>query len=147
MYFRIKDHAALRSWKGLRGAVYLKDQPYARGVTEEELEVLLLCDGEHNIREGRITDILIEKNLIEPCRRGEHPSDWSAYRHCDNRYFPKMNFMMTGKCNYLHCFNAADCLTNCSKSFRRGRVGWNPSRSEECLHELSHGDELQEYGF
>ena len=29
---------------------------------------------------------------------------------CDNRYFPAMNWMITGKCNYncLHCFNAAD---------------------------------------
>lgn len=110
MYFRIRDHAALRSWKGLRGAVYLKEQPYARGITAEELDVLLLCDGEHDIKEDRITTILTQKNLIEPCRRGEHPSDWSAYRHCDNRYFPKMNLMITGKCNYncLHCFNAAD---------------------------------------
>ena len=110
MYFRIKTHVALRSWKGLRGAVYLKGQPYARGVTAEELSVLKLCDGEHDIQEDGTTAILIQKDLIEPCRRGEHPSEWSAYRCYENRYFPKMNLMITGKCNYncLHCFNAAD---------------------------------------
>ena len=44
------------------------------------------------------------------CRGEENLTDWQKYRHCENRYFPKVNWMITGKCNYncLHCFNAAD---------------------------------------
>jgi radical SAM protein with 4Fe4S-binding SPASM domain len=36
--------------------------------------------------------------------------DWQRERVCDNRYFPAINWMITGRCNYncLHCFNAAD---------------------------------------
>ena len=110
MYFVLTDHIALRSWKALRGAFYVKGRPHASGVTAEEFEILKLCDGEHDIDDDRITQSLIRKHLIRPCEKGEHPSDWSAYRRYDNRYFPKMNLMITGKCNYncLHCFNAAD---------------------------------------
>ena len=37
-------------------------------------------------------------------------SEWQKHLDCDNRYFPAMEYAITGKCNYncLHCFNAAD---------------------------------------
>lgn len=110
MYFRLKDNISLRSWERVRGAVYHKEMPYATGVTAGELQILIMSDGEHDIEETEITDNLIKKGLIEPCEKGEHPSEWSSYKSYDNRYFPKMNLMITGKCNYncLHCFNAAD---------------------------------------
>ena len=149
MYCVLTEKTALRSWPHVPYAYYTKEDPYAKSLTKDEFEHLLLCDGKSDLKPDETIQHLLKKGLIRECKKGERNSSWSSFRKYENRYFPKMNFMMTGKCNCncLHCFNAADCLTNGSKSFRRGRVGWNPSRSEECLHELSHGDELQEYGF
>ena len=48
--------------------------------------------------------------MIAPAGPGETATPWSRPRVCDNRYFPAMNWMITGRCNYncLHCFNAVD---------------------------------------
>ena len=77
---------------------------------EREFDIMLSCDGEHDIAPDETVESLLEKRLITACDRGDRPSDWSRYRHFDNRYFPRMNLMITGKCNYncLHCFNASD---------------------------------------
>lgn len=110
MFFRLTDTVALRSWIGTPHAYYVKNEPYARGLTGEEFDYLRLCDSTHDLQEQPLQRELIKRGLIEPCREGERPSEWSALRQYDNRYFPKMNLMITGKCNYncLHCFNAAD---------------------------------------
>ena len=110
MYYRTNKNIALRSWKFVPRAYYIKDEPYAKGLTKEEFDLLLLCDGEHDIPDSAAADSLAERGLIEKCSRGEKPCEWSRHKSYDHRYFPKMNFMITGKCNYncLHCFNAAD---------------------------------------
>ena len=110
MYFRLSDPIALRSWKDVAYAYYIRGVPYAQPLTQRQAEVLLLCDGEHDIEADDTVLGLVCRNLITVCEKGEHPSEWSAYRKYDNKYFPKMNLMITGKCNYncLHCFNAAD---------------------------------------
>lgn len=110
MYFILSDNIALRSWKFVPRAYYLKNDPYAKGLTQEEFDLMLLCDGEHDITPNDLTESLVGRGLILPCNEGEKPSEWSAYKSYEHRYFPRMNFMITGKCNYncLHCFNAAD---------------------------------------
>ncbi|MBQ6173547.1 MAG: radical SAM protein [Clostridia bacterium] len=110
MFYRLSDQIALRSWMRVEGAYYQKGIPTAQPLTRREFDTLKLCDGEHDLEPGGTLASLAERGLILPCRQGEHPSEWSAYRHIENRYFPQMNLMITGKCNYncLHCFNAAD---------------------------------------
>ena len=110
MYYRLKDNIALRSWKFVPRDYYIKNDPYAKEFTPEEFELLLKCDGEYDIGPTDTLDMLKSRGLIEECRKGRHPSEWSAYKAYDHRYFPMMNFMIMGKCNYncLHCFNAAD---------------------------------------
>ena len=110
MYYRLLDNIALRSWKFVPRAYYVKDDPYAKGLSKEEFDTLLLCDGEHDIAPDDMTNILEKRGFIEKCEKGASPSEWSMHKSYDHRYFPKMNFMITGKCNYncLHCFNAAD---------------------------------------
>ena len=110
MYFRLNDSVALRSWSDVEYAYYIKGVPYAQPLTGKQAKALLLCDGEHDIEADETVMGLVFRNLIAACEKGEHPSDWSAYKKYENRYFPKMNLMITGKCNYncLHCFNAAD---------------------------------------
>ena len=110
MFYRLSDQIALRSWMRVEGAYYQKNIPTALPLTRREFDTLKLCDGEHDLEPDETLALLAERGLILPCKQGEHPSEWSAYRHIENRYFPKMNLMITGKCNYncLHCFNAAD---------------------------------------
>ncbi len=110
MYYRLSENIALRSWKFVPRAYYFKNDGFAKGLSEEEFALLLLCDGEHDIPESRLADELEARGFIKKCGRGEHPCEWSRHKSYEHRYFPKMNIMITGKCNYncLHCFNAAD---------------------------------------
>ena len=110
MYYRIKENIALRSWMFVPGAYYVKNELPAISLSPEEMDIMLMCDGEHDIEDSALLQDLLSRGLIESCERGQHPSEWSAYKKYPHRHFPKMNFMITGKCNCncLHCFNAAD---------------------------------------
>ena len=110
MYYRLKDHIALRKWKYVDRAIYDKRHDQADGVSQDEFDLLLLCDGNHDIEPNHCLEHLVERGYIEPCQKGEKPSEWSMLKEYDNYYFPKMNLMITGKCNLncLHCFNAKD---------------------------------------
>ena len=62
-------------------------------------ELLLKCDGEHDLPKNEALKNLTESGLIAPCSKGEHPSDWSQYRKYSHRFVPDMNLMLTGRCN------------------------------------------------
>ncbi|MBQ3843282.1 MAG: radical SAM protein [Ruminiclostridium sp.] len=110
MYCKLPEYIALRSWPLVPHAYFVRYSPYAQPLTKREFEIMLLCDGEHDIEFDETVMALVTRRLIVTCEKGDHPSEWSEYKSYDNRYFPKMNLMITGKCNYncLHCFNAAD---------------------------------------
>lgn len=110
MYYRLKDTTALRKWKYVDRAIYLRNMDCALGVSKEEFELLLLCDGKHDIAPSPYLANLLSCNYIEECQENEEPSKWSLLKEYDNYYFPRMNLMITGKCNLncLHCFNAKD---------------------------------------
>ena len=110
MYYRLKENIALRKWKYVDRAVYRKGMDRAFPISNEEFELLLLCDGNHDIEPNPYLSNLLTKGYIERCEKGEEPSKWSLLKEYDNYYFPRMNLMITGKCNLncLHCFNAKD---------------------------------------
>lgn len=111
MYTILNSNIALRSWRLVPYAYYIKGVSTAFGLKKEEFELLLLCDGQTDLPDSTLLQHLIGKRLVSVCEKGEQSlSDWQRHKNCDNRYFPKMNWMITGKCNYncLHCFNAAD---------------------------------------
>ena len=110
MYYRLRDNIALRKWKYVDRAVYMKGVDHALGVTKEEFELLLLCDGNHDLEDNPILANLIVRNFIEKCEKGHELNEWSKFKEYDNLYFPMMNLMITGRCNLncLHCFNAKD---------------------------------------
>lgn len=110
MYYRLNDSVGLRKWKGVERAYYVKGSILASGLSKEEWDVALACDGEHDLDVTPVLERLIEKRLVLPCKKGDGLSEYSKLREYDNRYFPKMNLMITGKCNYncRHCFNAKD---------------------------------------
>lgn len=110
MYYRLKDRFALRKWNYVERALYAKGADLAFGVSQEEFDLLLRCDGNHDLEPSPCLEELLSCGYIEPCEKGEGPSVWSALKEYDNYYFPRMNLMVTGKCNLncLHCFNAKD---------------------------------------
>ena len=110
MYYRLNNDIALRKWRYVDRAIYIKGVENAESVSEKEFGILLKCDGEHDIEPNPYLANLLKRRLIEECEKGQKPREWSMLKEYDNYYFPKMNLMITGKCNLncLHCFNAKD---------------------------------------
>lgn len=110
MYYKLSDDIALRKWTDYGYSYYERGARYAIPLRPKEAEIMLMCNGEHDIETDDTVMQLILRNMITPCEKGERPSEWSSLREYDNRYFPAMNLMITGRCNFncLHCFNAAD---------------------------------------
>lgn len=110
MYYRLKDNVALRKWRYVDRAIYFKGAENACGISKEEFEILLLCDAQHDISPNPYLVNLLSRGLIEECEKDAKVNPWSLLHEYDNYYFPKMNLMITGKCNLncLHCFNAKD---------------------------------------
>lgn len=102
---------ALRGWRLVPYAYYIQGVRDAKGLRKDELELLLRCDGTEELDgSSPLVQELVKRGLITPAAGGEALSGWQKYRFCDNRYFPAMNWMITGKCSYncRHCFNASD---------------------------------------
>lgn len=110
MYCILDESIALRSWERTPYAFYIKRQRDAKRLTRDEYELLRRCDGEQDIPESELLRELILRGLARPCEKGgARLTPWQSMV-CENRYFPAMNLMITGKCNFncRHCFNAAD---------------------------------------
>lgn len=110
MFYILKPNIALRGWRLVPHAYYVYGAGNARSVSSEAFEILRLCDGKTEISPSPLLTQLVERGLCLPAQKGEQLSDWQKYRFCDNRYFPAVNWAITGKCNFncRHCFNAAD---------------------------------------
>lgn len=110
MKYIYRDNIALRSWRWVPHAIYLKNQTMARPIKGEVFDLLRLCDGKHDVPDSDLLRQQLEAGVIHPAAEGETLTPWQEYMHCDNRYFPMMQLTLTGKCNFncLHCFNAAD---------------------------------------
>ena len=110
MKYILSDCIALRSWRLVPYAYYIKGERTAKGLKADEYELLRRCDGSQDIADSALLQSLLSCDFGRPATNGETLSEWQKEKVCDNRYFPAMNWMITGKCNYncLHCFNAAD---------------------------------------
>jgi len=132
MRCKLNENIALRGWRLVPRAYYRRGDSYAKGLSPGEFEVLLKCDGETEIEPSPELSALMARGLCLPAERGEAPTTWQSYRFCDNRYFPMVNWAITGKCNFncRHCFNASD-KTPISSEF-----SW-----EQCLSFIEQLDE------
>ena len=108
--------------------------PYAQKLSQEAFELLSKCDGKQEIAESPLLTQMEKTGFCRPAEDGETWSAWSAPRACDNRYFPHLNWAVTGKCNMncKHCFMASD------NAPMMGEFSW-----EECLSLL---DECERCG-
>ena len=110
MYYRINDEIALRSWQDLPHAYYEKGSSLAGPLSTRDFCALLMCNGNIDLKPNDTLASLERRGYISACEQGQGPSEWSRHKKYDNAYMPKMNLMLTGRCNYncLHCFNAQD---------------------------------------
>ena len=110
MYYRLNDDFALRSWKFVKHAMYHRYLPSVLKADGDTFNLLLKCDGEHDLSDSALLRSLTERGIISQCNFGEKPSEWSRFKKYEHRFVPAMNLMITGKCNYncRHCFNAAE---------------------------------------
>lgn len=110
MFYIINPQIGIRSWWRTPYAYYIKGVRDAQRLTREEFEFLYQCDGFTKLESSEFSETLVRKGFIRPCKKGEKSLTAWQRKVCDNRYFPAINWMITGKCNYncLHCFNAAD---------------------------------------
>ena len=99
MFFKISDDIALRKWRYVDRAIYYKKEDHALSISKEDFNLLLLCDGHHDLEPNDHLNHLVEHGLIKECKKGEEPLEWSKLKEYDNYYFPRMNLMITGKCN------------------------------------------------
>lgn len=109
MKYILTPQVGLRSWHLVPCAYYIKGQRNAHGLKREEFALLRRCDGQQELELTPLLQSLVRRHLCRPAKEGETLTPWQVL-DCDNRYFPAMNWMITGRCNYncLHCFNAAD---------------------------------------
>lgn len=110
MYCILNENIGLRSWVKTPYAYYIKCYRDAQRLTKDEYELLTQCDGLHDLTQTPVLEKMLRSGMVSPCEKGEKKLTAWQNMICDNRYFPAMNWMITGKCNYncLHCFNAAD---------------------------------------
>lgn len=109
-YYILNPNIALRSWRLVPYAYYIKGVRNAEGLKKDEFEFLSKCDGKTELEDASpLVKKFLDMRLIAPAKKGETLSEWQKLA-CDNRYFPALNFAVTEKCNYncRHCFNAAD---------------------------------------
>ncbi len=110
MFYIINPQIGIRSWWRTPYAYYIRGVRDAQRLTQKEFEFLYQCDGLTELESSEFSETLVRKGFIRPCKKGEKSLTAWQRKVCDNRYFPAINWMITGKCNYncLHCFNAAD---------------------------------------
>lgn len=109
-YYILNPNIALRSWRLVPYAYYIKGVRNAEGLKKDEFEFLSKCDGKTELADDSpLVKKFLDTRFIAPAKRGETLFEWQKLA-CDNRYFPALNFAVTEKCNYncRHCFNAAD---------------------------------------
>ena len=112
MKYILNENIALRSWHMVPYAYYIRHMRKAAGLTEAEYEFLSACDGVTEAPAGaeELAEKFLASGMIREAEAGETVSQWSRPRYCDNRYFPALNLMLTGKCNY----NWLQCRRQCS---------------------------------
>ncbi len=114
--YKLCENIALRSFRLVPYCLYIYGVRNAVGLTKEEFEILQLCDG-GEVLETPLLKGLAAKGYCKPCHKGDTITAWQQARTCDNRYFPALNWTITGRCNFncRHCFMAADNAPNMSQ--------------------------------
>ncbi len=100
----LNPYIALRSWRLVPYAYYIKGVRDAKGLKKDEFEFLLKCDGKTEITEiSPLAEKFLNMGFIVPAKGGETLSEWQKHLNCDNCYFPAMEYAITGNVTIIVC--------------------------------------------
>lgn len=94
-------------------ALIKRPENFVQFLSQEKFQALLLCDGETDLSEVTLDNILKstlkeceEEGLIKACKEASPLEADQYYQYFDNRYVDMVFWSVTGKCNFRcrHCF-------------------------------------------
>ena len=112
-YYRLKNDCALRGWEKLTGVLLFLSSGKIRGLSFEEFQCLLLCDGEtvisDELRTGEMQQMIdgfLQEEIILESQDPNPIAPAQRYRYYDCRYIPGVLWSITGHCNFRcrHCY-------------------------------------------
>ena len=113
MYYRLKPDYVLRGWQKMTWAVVKRPENGVLLLTQEQFQVLILCDGETELP-GDLLNEKLEKTLRECMAMGLVEADEKScplnpeqyYVYYDNRCMKSVFWSITGRCNFRcrHCY-------------------------------------------
>ena len=113
MFYKLKPEYALRGWEGMTGVLLKRPENLTRKLTQEQFQVLTLCDGETNLPTSLMNKVLentlqqcLSEGWIEPCEKPCPIETDQYYRYYKNRFVQNILWSVTGKCNFRcrHCY-------------------------------------------
>ena len=113
MFYRLKSNYILRGWNGMPWVLVRRPENAIKNLSQEQFQVLLLCDGETELPGGLLNDSLNEtlrecesEGWVGPCEISVPMDDDQYYRYYSNRYVKMVFWSVTGRCNYRcrHCY-------------------------------------------
>lgn len=116
MYYKLANYLELCGYIGLPFAVYNYKTGKTSFFKKEMYELVISCDGCHDIDESSISgdkkilfDIAKEKGLISECNKGDKLADYQQYKKFNSCFKENVQWSITGDCNYRckHCFMSA----------------------------------------
>ena len=106
-YYRLKNDCALRGWEKLTGVLLFLSSGKIRGLSFEEFQCLLLCDGEtvisDELRTGEMQQMIdgfLQEEIILESQDPNPIAPAQRYRYYDCRYIPGVLWSITGHCNF-----------------------------------------------
>ena len=112
-YYRLAGDCLLRGWKHLTCVLLSKKSHRIQVLDQRVFSLLTLCDGEHDLSEilfdtdnQEILRMLEEKKIVARLDHAEPVNHEQRYQYYNNRYFSRVLWSITGRCNFQcrHCY-------------------------------------------
>ncbi len=121
MYYALNEKISLRGWQRTTNVLVNTKGKIITPLNNDDFSLLLMCDGETDIDNVLSNDsdlkkrleILANAKIITVSETPRPIQNEQKYRYYDNRYFERIHWSITGKCNFRckHCYmDAPDAL-------------------------------------
>ncbi|MBM6924671.1 radical SAM/SPASM domain-containing protein [Pseudoflavonifractor phocaeensis] len=113
MFYRLNPGYRLRGWEKLTQALVFQQGNQIRPLTANELQTLLLCDGETDLTGFPVTPEMEAtlhayeaEGVVAACTQPVPLETEQYYQYYHNRFVRSIFWSVTGRCNYRcrHCF-------------------------------------------
>ena len=111
--YRLADDYLLRGWKHLTCALLNRKTRGLQVMDQRSFSLLILCDGVHDLsgaaedeNSRKALQSFLDRKIITKVDRADPLREEQRYRYYDNRFFSKILWSITGRCNYKcrHCY-------------------------------------------